>query len=354
MSAFSFKNQLSDDLVKEFIKKLPKAELHVHIEGTMEPEQLMFFAYRNGIALPYGSLEDARRAYAFSDFASFCDAYIQATTVLQTEQDFYDLACAYLKKADEQGVVHAEIFFDLQTYIPRNIAPDIIINGLHRALIDANKAFGISGGLIMCFLRHLSQEDALKALELSLPFKDKIMAVGLACQEEGNPPLKFEKAFAKARRYGYHVVAHEGEFISTGLKDAIDSIKVDRLDHGIHVIKDPSLMKKLLDRKTPLTVCPLSNVVLKLIDDIKNHPLKEMLDAGLLVTINSDDPAFFGGYIAENYYAAYKDIHLSLDDLVVCAYNSINGSFADQALKNKYFTQLNDFVINFKQKHQLG
>ena len=352
MSAFSFKNQWSDDRVKEFIQKLPKAELHVHIEGTMEPEQLMFFASRNGIKLPYDSIEEARRAYTFSDFESFCDAYIQATKVLQTEQDFYDLAFAYLKKADEQGVVHTEIFFDLQTYMPRNIAPDVIINGLHRALTDANKSFGISGGLIMCFLRHLSQEDALKALGLSLPFKDKIIAVGLACQEEGNPPCKFEKAFAKARSYGYHVVAHEGEFISTGLKDAIDLIKVDRLDHGIQVIKDPSLMKKLIDRKIPLTVCPLSNVVLKLIDDIKTHPLKEMLKAGLLVTINSDDPAFFGGYIAENYYAAYKDIGLSLSDLVTCAYNSIDASFADQTLKNKHFTQLNDFVTTFKQKNQ--
>jgi adenosine deaminase len=353
MSILSFKNQRFDDVVKEFIRKLPKAELHVHLEGTMEPEQLMVFAKRNGIQLPYNSIEEARKAYVFSDFESFCDAYIQATKVLCTEQDFYDLAFAYLKKAAEQGVVHAEIFFDLQTYMPRNISPGLIINGLHRALTDAHKAFGISGGLIMCFLRHLSQEDALKALALSFPFKDKIIGVGLACQEEGNPPSKFEKAFAKARSYGYHIVAHEGEFIASGLKEAIDLIKVERLDHGIHVMKDPSLIQKLIDRKIPLTVCPLSNVVLKLVDSIKNHPLKDMLETGLLVTINSDDPAFFGGYIAENYYAAYKEIHLSLDDLVTCAYNSIEASFIDQALKQAYINQLNEFVIKFKDNQTL-
>ncbi|MBS1986839.1 adenosine deaminase [Candidatus Dependentiae bacterium] len=339
---------MSDDAVKKFIQELPKAELHVHLEGTMEPEQLMFFAQRNGIEVPYHSIEDARRAYHFSDFESFYDAYVQATKVLKTEQDFYDLAFAYLKKAAEQGVVHAEIFFDLQTYIPRRIAPDTIINGLHRAVTDAHEAFGISGGLIMCFLRHLTQEDALRTLELSLPFKDKIMGVGLACQEEGNPPSKFEKAFQEARRYGYHIVAHEGESIATGLQEAVELIKVERLDHGIHILQEPELLQKLIEERIPLTVCPLSNVAVKSVDDIKNHPLKKMFEAGLFVTINSDDPAFFGGYIAENYYAAYKEIGLSLDDLVTCAYNSIEASFADQALKQKYFDQLNDFIATFK------
>lgn len=339
--------QMPDDAVKKFIQELPKAELHVHLEGTMEPEQLMLFAQRNGIDVPYHSIEDARRAYHFSDFESFCDAYVQATKVLKTEQDFYDLAFAYLKKAAEEGVVHAEIFFDLQNYIPRNITPDTIINGLHRAVTDARKAFGISGGLIMCFLRHLSQEDALMALELSLPFKDKIMGVGLACQEEGNPPSKFEKAFQEARKHGYHVVAHEGESIATGLEEAVELINAERIDHGIHILQEPELLQVLVERRTPLTVCPLSNVAVKSVDDIKNHPLKKMFEAGLFVTINSDDPAFFGGYIAENYYAAYKDIGLSLDDLVTCAHNSIEASFADQALKHKYFEQLNDFIATF-------
>lgn len=345
MADCSYQQPWSDDAVKEFIKKLPKAELHVHLEGTMEPEQFLFFAKRNGMQLPYSSIEDARKAYQFSDFESFCEAYIQVTKVLHTQQDFYDLAFAYCKKAVEQGVVHVELFFDLQTYMPRSIAPEWIINGLHRALADANRMFELSGGLILCFLRHLPQEDAIKTLEVSLPFKDKLLGVGLACQEEGNPPSKFQKVFEKARSYGYHVVAHEGECITTGLPEALDLIKVERLDHGIQIINSPDLMKKVRERRITLTMCPLSNVVLGIVDDIKHHPLKKMLQAGLLVTINSDDPAFFGGYIAENYYAAYKDIHLSLDDLVTCAYNAIDGSFADQMLKQKYFAQLNHVVV---------
>lgn len=344
--------KLPDNVIKNFIKKLPKAELHVHLEGTMEPEQLMVFAKRNNIKLPYKSLDDIKKAYKFTDFESFSKSYNLATLVLKTEQDFYDLAFAYFKKAHEQGVVHAEVFFDLQTYTPRNITPATIINGIYNALKDANKKFGITGGFIMCFLRHLSQEDAIKHLQLILEFKEKIMGVGLATQEEGNPPSKFENAFKLAREYGYKIVAHEGEFISDGLEQAIDLIQVDRLDHGIKIMSNKNnlnkeLLNKLISKKIPLTVCPLSNIALKTVDHIKNHPLKDMLDMGLLVTINSDDPAFFGGYIAENYYAAYKDMGLTLDDLVSCARNSIQASFIDKNLKDKYLKHINYFIENF-------
>lgn len=312
----------------------------------MEPEQLMFFAKRNGIKVPYKSVKEAKEAYVFSDLASFLDVYIQATQVLCTEQDFYDLTYAYLKKASEQGVVHAEIFFDLQNYMPRNIGPDIIVNGIHRALTDAYQNFGISGGMIMCFIRHLSQEDAFKALELSLPFKDKIVGVGLASLEAGHPPSKFEQVFEKARSYGYRVVAHEGECSAKGLQEAVELINVDRLDDGIQIMGNADLVQKSAHKKTPFTVCPLSNKALNIIDDLKNHPLKDMMKAGLVVTINSDDPAFFGGYIAENYYAAIKDINLSLDDIIMCAYNSIHASFADEQRKQKCYKLLHNYVKN--------
>lgn len=321
--------------LKEAIITLPKAELHVHIEGTMEPEQFMLFAQRNNIAIPYATIQEAKKAYEFSDYQSFIDAYVLLTRVLCTQEDFYDLTIAYLKKAAAQGVVHAEIFFDLQTYMPRHIPAEMIIMGIHDALCDGKKLWGISGGMIMNFLRNLSAENAFEALTLSLPFKDKIVGIGLASVEKNNPPSKFKDVFTRARAYGYHCVAHAGECSSTMIRETIKLLHVDRIDHGIQAIHDPRLIKELVQKKIPLTVCPLSNVALGIIQDLQHHPLKKLIDAGVIVTLNSDDPAFFNGYIAENYYAAVTQMGLSFDDLVQCARNSFYASFASESRKRE-------------------
>lgn len=330
---------MHDSVIKETKKtifSLPKAELHVHLEGTMEPEQFMLFAERNKISVPYTTLEEAQQAYAFSDFQSFIDAYEQIANVLCTQEDFYDLTLAYLKKVSGQGVLHTEISFDLQTYMPRNIATETIIMGIHHALCDGKKLFGISGEMILCFIRNLSEENALQALELSLPFKDKIIGVGLASTEKGNPPSKFEKVFARARSFGYHCVAHAGECGTPEMiREAIQLLHVERIDHGIQVLDDPSLITELIQKNISVTVCPLSNVALGLVKNLQQHPLKKMLDAELTVSINSDDPAFFHGYIAENYYAAVTQMGLSFEDVVQCARNSFQASFASESRKNE-------------------
>ena len=253
----------------------------------------MFFAERNKISIPYKTIEEAHQAYTFSGYQSFIDKYVQLTHVLRTERDFYDLTRAYLTKVATQGVVHAEIFFDLQTYLPRGIRAETIIMGIHHALCDARTLFGISGGMIMCFIRDLSAENALYALECSLPFKDKIIGVGLASVEKGNPPSQFKDVFARAREYGYHCVAHAGECGPEMIHDTIRLLHVERIDDGIQAIHDPLLVKELVQKKIPLTVCPLSNVALGIVKDVEYHPLKKLLDAGVIVTINSDDPGFF-------------------------------------------------------------
>ncbi len=329
---------------KNFIKNLPKAELHLHIEGTMEPEEFLLFAQRNNINIPYKTVEQAKQAYKFSDFKTFIDAYTLVSQVLKTEQDFYDLTLAYLKKISQQGVLHTEIFFDLQTYMQRNMASEIVINGIHNALVDGYKLFNISSGMIMCFMRNFSQESAFEALEQAIIHKDKIIGVGLAALEIGNPATPFEPVFAKAHSLGFHTVAHAGESDLINIRHAVQFLGVERIDHGIQCMHDPELVKELASKKIPLTVCPLSNVALNLIKNIKEHPLKKMFDAGLMVTINSDDPAFFDGYIAENYYAAFEQIGLSYDDLITCARNSFIASFASKERKKECLKILQDYI----------
>lgn len=330
--------------LKELIYGLPKAELHVHLEGTMEPEQFMLFAERNKITIPYKTIEEAEQAYNFSDFRSFINAYSKITEVLCTEEDFYDLALAYLKKASSQGVLHTEISFGFQEYVQRNISPASIVNGIHQAILDAKILFNISAELILCFIRTLSPKNAFDQLTLSLPFKDKIIGVGLASIEEGNPASKFEKVFSKAATYGYHLVAHAGECNVENIRETIELLHVERIDHGIQAIADPSLIAELSQKQIPLTVCPLSNVALGIVKNLAEHPLKKLFYAGIMVTINSDDPAFFNGYIAENYYAAITEMGLSLADIIQCARNSFLASFASNARKKECLERLNSYV----------
>lgn len=332
------------EIIKKNIFSLPKSELHVHIEGTMEPEQFMLFAERNKVSIPHKTIEEAQEAYAFSGYQSFIDAYVHVTKVLRTEHDFYDLTWAYLKKVSTQGVMHTEIFFDIQTYMPRGIVPETIIMGIHQALIDGQKYFDISGAMIMCFIRNLSVENALCALKALSPFKDKVIGVGLASVEEGNPPSKFKDLFDQARKQGYHCVAHAGECSPKMIQETIRLLHVDRIDHGIQAIHDPSLIRELVEKKIPLTVCPLSNVALGIVKDLVHHPLKKLLDSGVVVTINSDDPAFFHGYIAENYYAAFTQMGLSYSDLVQCARNSFQASFASEIRKRECLALLAQVV----------
>lgn len=319
---------------KLFIEQLPKAELHVHIEGTMEPAQYKAFTQRNNKAVSYSTLEQVQSAYQFSDYQSFIDAYIRLTKVICTEQDFYNLTTAYLHKVVAQGVLHAEIFFDFQSYTPRGIPPAVIVNGMHQAFLDAGKTYNITGGLIMCFLRHLPEADAFKALEQARVFKDTIIGVGLATVEEGNPPSKFKRVFAKAQEYGFHRAAHVAEWGESQLIiEAIKDLAVERIDHGIRVVEDPKLMQHLAALKMPFTICPYSNLAL-LNYTFQTHPLKKMYDAGLNVSINSDDPAFFGGnYIAQNYLVAAEHMGFTCQELVQCARNSFLSAFCSPERK---------------------
>jgi adenosine deaminase len=335
-----------NDACVQFITKLPAAELHVHIEGTMEPELYFTLAKRNNITVNQKIINKSHSAYLFSDINSFINAYHEITKALCTEQDFYDIMYAYLQKASQQGIIHVEVFFDLQTYTPRNVAPDIIINGLHNALLDGKKHFGITGNLIMCFLRHLSEENAFAALELLLPYKDKVIAVGLASFENGNPPSKFEQVFTYARDMGFKTVAHAGEEprIECTIKKTLSALHVKRIDHGVGCMKNKDVIQTLIDQQIPLTVCPLSNIALGFYKSLTEHPLKKMLDAGLMVTINSDDPAFFGGHIKDNYRAVAESLSLSCNELVICAENSIKAAFISNALKNRYLEQFKYYV----------
>lgn len=332
---------------EKFIKNLPKAELHVHIEGTMEPDQLRLFAERNNVIVPPGTLTSDGTRYTFSDLSSFIDAYLQATLVLQNQQDFYDLTWAYLKKIAHQGAVHTEIFFDLQTYMPRSIGPEIIINGIHNALVDGEKEFGISGSLIMCIIRHLNEESGFKALELAHPYKDKIVGIGLASLEENNPSSKYERIFDHARAQGYHLVAHVAETSGNGaalIHQALRVLKVERIDHGVGCSDDQKMIRELAQKKIPLTICPLSNIALGYYTTIEQHPLKKMFDAGVITTINSDDPAFFGGYLADNYQAAADGMGFSCAELVTCARYSFEASFMTAAEKIRCLQKLEAYA----------
>ncbi|EXA66566.1 adenosine deaminase [Acinetobacter baumannii 348935] len=329
----------------ELIQALPKAELHVHIEGTFEPELMFAIAQRNEISIPYKSVEEVKRAYNFHNLQSFLDIYYAGANVLIHEQDFYDLAWAYFEKCADDNVVHTEMFFDPQTHTDRGIAFETVINGLQKACDDAKAKLGITSHLIMCFLRHLSEEVAFKTLEQALPYKDRIIGVGLDSSEVGHPPSKFERVFAKAREAGFLVVAHAGEEgPAEYVWEALDLLKVNRIDHGVRSEEDPELMQRLIAEKMPLTVCPLSNLKLCVVDDMQQHNIRRLLQHGVHVTVNSDDPSYFGGYMNDNFIAIAEALDLSNEELKQLAINSFEASFISDTEKQKWISLIQALV----------
>lgn len=325
----------------DYIADLPKAELHLHIEGTLEPELMFELAERNGVRLTYPSVEALRAAYEFEDLQSFLDIYYQGAQVLRDEQDFYDLTWAYLERAHAQNVRHSEIFFDPQTHTERGIAFETVLSGIHGALEDARRKLGVSSRLIACFLRHLSAEAAMETLEQVLPHRERIVAVGLDSAERGNPPRRFTAVFERARKAGFLTVAHAGEEGPPEyIRQALDLLKVSRVDHGVRCIEDPSLVERLREERVPLTVCPLSNVKLRVFDTIEHHNLKRLLDLGLCVTVNSDDPAYFGGYITENYLAVARGLGLEPKDIHRLARNAFQASFLEEPERRRLLKEL--------------
>jgi adenine deaminase len=330
---------------ESYVRGLPKAELHVHIEGTLEPELAFQLAEKHGIALPYATVEELRQAYRFADLQSFLDIYYAGANVLRDAEDFHALAQAYLRKAHEQGVVHVEIFFDPQTHTARGIPLTTVLGGLRRALTEAQSQCGITCGLILCFLRHLSAADAMQTLEEALPYKDAIAAVGLDSSEMGHPPKKFADVFARARREGLEAVAHAGEEGPPAyIYEALDILQVRRIDHGVRCEEDPQLLRRLARQRIPLTVCPLSNVKLQVFRRMEDHNLRRLLEQGLCVTVNSDDPAYFGGYVLENYLAVQRGLDLSRGQLTLLARNSIEASFLADAAKRRWLDTIEAYA----------
>jgi adenosine deaminase len=326
---------------EEFIRALPKAELHVHIEGTLEPELAFELAAKHGVKLPYANVEELRRAYQFKDLQSFLDIYYAGSEVLRDTEDFYRLTRAYLEKAHAQGVVHVEIFFDPQAHTARGVALPAVLDGMRQALLEAQTKFGITFRLIMCFLRHLSAADAMLTLEQALPHKSMLAAVGLDSSESGHPPEKFDEVFARARQAGLPGVAHAGEEGPPAyIRGALDTLQVFRIDHGVRCEEDEALMLRLARERMPLTMCPLSNVKLKVFDAIESHNLKRLLERGLCVTVNSDDPAYFGGYLLENYLAVQQGLGLSRAELATLARNSIEASMLASADKQRWLAAI--------------
>lgn len=331
-----------------FLREIPKAELHIHIEGSLEPELMFEIAQRNGVVLRYASVEEVRRAYEFSDLQSFLDVYYEATQVLLHEQDFYDLTRAYLQKVASQNVRHAEIFFDPQAHTGRGVPFETVITGIRRALVDGEQQLDVSSKLIMCFLRHLSAQEAMETLHRALPYEEWIVGVGLDSSEVGHPPEDFKAVFDRAREHGFLTVAHAGEEGPPEyIWQALEELKVSRIDHGVRCVEDPQLVEKLVAEQIPLTVCPLSNVKLRVFDSIQDHNLKRMLDLGLCVTVNSDDPAYFGGYIAENFHAAQEGLHLSRDDVSRLVKNSFQASFLSAGEKQQLLDELDDYFASY-------
>ncbi len=332
----------------ELLRAMPKAELHIHIEGSLEPEMIFALAQRNGVPLPYASVEALRAAYAFTNLQSFLDLYYAGASVLLHEQDFYDMAWAYFERAKADGVVRAELFFDPQTHTARGVSMGAVIEGLSRACADARTQQGISADLILCFLRHLSEEDALATLQAALPFRQHFIGVGLDSSEVGHPPEKFARVFARCRELGLHVVAHAGEEGPPAyVWSALDVLHVERIDHGVQAIHDPALMKRLVETLMPLTVCPLSNLKLCVFKHLADHNLGRMLDAGVRVTVNSDDPAYFGGYLLENYLQTFAALHLNAQHAYRLAANSIEASFAPEDEKHRWMHDLKQVFQRF-------
>jgi adenosine deaminase len=328
-----------------FIEGLPKAELHLHIEGSLEPELLFAIAARNGVALPYASVDALHAAYRFDNLQEFLDIYYRGMAVLREAQDFYDLTWAYLERARADAVLHTEIFFDPQAHTSRGVAFSTVISGIASALEDGRDRLGISSKLILCFLRDRSAESAMATLEEALPYKDKIVAVGLDSAERGHPPSKFEAVFDCARAAGFLTVAHAGEEGPPEyVAEALDLLRVARIDHGVRALEDPALTMRLARDAVPLTVCPLSNLKLKVVDDMAAHPLKAMLDAGLIATVNSDDPAYFGGYVNANFRAVEAALGLGRDDLARLARNSFEAAFLGAADKRALIARLDAYL----------
>lgn len=324
----------------ELIKKLPKTELHLHIEGTFSPELMFEIAQRNNLNLRFKSVAEIQEAYNFHNLQSFLDIYYEGAGVLLHEKDFYDLTMAYLKKCREDNVVHTEIFFDPQTHTDRGVSFETVFKGIHGALKDAEKEWGITSHMIMCFLRHLSEEEAFKTLEQSLPYKKNIIAVGLDSSEVGHPPAKFQKVFEAARKEGFLTVAHAGEEGPPSyIWEALDLLKVKRIDHGVRSLEDDKLMQRLIAEKMPLTVCPLSNIKLCVFKKMEDHNIKKLLHQNVKVTVNSDDPAYFGGYMNENFIAVSEALDLNASELVQLAKNSFEASFISEELKMKWIKE---------------
>jgi adenosine deaminase len=329
---------------EEFIKGIPKAELHLHIEGTLEPELMFELAKRNKIELKYKSVEELRAAYNFNNLQEFLDIYYAGASVLITEQDFYDMTWAYIEKAHSQNVLHAEIFFDPQTHTKRGITFDTVVNGIHKALNDAKEKLGVTTKLIPCFLRDLDEASAIETLNQACAYKEMITAFGLDSAEVGNPPSKFKTVFDAVRENGFLTVAHAGEEgPAEYVWEAIKLLKVSRVDHGNHSLDDESLIEYLSEHKIPLTVCPLSNLKLKVVTDLKDHPLKKMISKGLHVTLNSDDPAYFGGYVNENYLALAESIGLTKEEIYQLAKNSFMATFLTEEEKKSLIQKVDDY-----------
>ncbi|MFC5080805.1 Adenine deaminase [Vibrio thalassae] len=331
-----------------FIQDLPKVELHLHIEGSLEPELLFKLAQRNGISLPYASPEALRTAYDFEDLQSFLDIYYQGANALITEQDFYDLTWAYLERCKADNVIHTEIFFDPQTHTERGIAFETVIKGIHRALQDGETTLNITSQIIMCFLRHLSEDSAIETLKQALPYKEFIVGVGLDSSEQGYPPEKFVRVFKMAKEHGFLTVAHAGEEgPAQNIVDAIELLGVSRVDHGVRCVESDELVARLIETKMPLTVCPLSNIKLCVFDDMSQHNIVSLLRKGVAVTINSDDPAYFGGYMTDNFKAVSEAHDMTHQELAQLTINAIDASFIDESTKREYRSRVIDYVARF-------
>lgn len=332
--------------IDSFIQGLPKAELHLHIEGTLEPELMFEIAKRNQISIPYNSVEELKAAYQFTRLQDFLDIYYAGAQVLITEQDFYDMTWAYLQKIAAQQVVHTEIFFDPQTHTDRGVSFDTVIQGIYKALQDGKEKLGVNFKLILCFLRHLDEASAFKTLEQALPYKDWITGVGLDSSELGNPPSKFAQVFEKARESGFLTVAHAGEEgPAEYVWEALDQLHVARIDHGNQSLQDDTLVARLVEEQVPLTLCPLSNLKLCVVKDLKEYPLRTMIQKGMLVTINSDDPAYFGGYMNENYQALADALQLSSEELALLAKNSFRASFLNPVEIDDYISKIDQYLL---------
>ena len=329
-----------EDIAK-FIREVPKTELHLHIEGTLEPELMFNLAKRNNIKIPYSNVNEVKSAYNFSNLEIFLNIYYEGSKVLINEQDFFDLTWSYAVKCREDNIVHTEIFFDPQAHLSRGIKFETVINGINKALLKANKEFGLTYKIIMCFLRHLDEKSAFKVLDQAIEHKDKIIAVGLDSSEKGNPPSKFKNVFKKAIKEGFLTVAHAGEEGPPEyIWEAINLLEVKRIDHGVQCLKDEKLTKELIKKKIPLTVCPLSNIKLCVFKNLKEHNLKDMLNAGLMVMVNSDDPAYFGGYLNDNLVKSQVALNLSKNELKTLIINSFKSSFLSEEKKMQWIKKI--------------